>query len=101
MNSTLPRPLLAPPPEIPLPQAPLVRVLTQIKFPTILSIGTNDSEVAAFQEKIRSVYPILEREQGFTLVVGSPSAPPEVRPGVIWKFRDRKITGKSCLHLTL
>jgi hypothetical protein len=50
MNSTRATPLSGPlPPEIPLPQAPLVRVLTQIKFPTILSIGTNDSEVAAFQ----------------------------------------------------
>lgn len=78
------------PPEVPLLRAPLVRVLTQIKFPTILSIGTNDSEVAAFQERIRSVYPILEREQSFTLVVGSSSAAPEVRPGVIWKFRDLK-----------
>jgi uncharacterized protein (TIGR04255 family) len=91
MNSTPATPLSGPlPPEIPLPQAPLVRVLTQIKFPTILSIGTNDSEVAVFQEKIRSAYPILEREQSFTLVMSSPSAPPEVRPGVIWKFRDLK-----------
>ena len=78
------------PHEIPLPQAPLIRVLTQIKFPTILSIGTHDSEVAAFQNKIRSVYPILEREQIFNLVMGSPSTPPEVRPGVVWRFRDLK-----------
>lgn len=91
MNSTPTMPLSGPlPSEVALPQAPLVRVLTQIKFPTILSIGTNDSEVAAFQEKIRSVYPILEREQGFQLTMGSASAPPEVRPGVIWKFRDLK-----------
>lgn len=76
------------PPEIPLPQAPLVRVLTQIKFPTILSIGTNESEVSVFQDKIRSRYPILEREQSFSLVIGSSAAPPEVRPGVIWRFKD-------------
>ena len=91
MNSTLSTPLTGPlPSEIPLPQAPLIRVLTQIKFPTILSIGTNESEVATFQEMIRSVYPILDREQGFQLVAGSPSTPPEVRSGVIWKFRDLK-----------
>lgn len=89
MNSTLTMPLAGPfPSEILLPQAPLVRVLAQIKFPTILSIGTNDSEVAAFQEKIRSVYPILEREQVFQLVMVSQSVPPEGRPGVVWKFRD-------------
>lgn len=91
MNSTPAMPLSGPlPPEVPLPKAPLVSVLTQIKFPTILSIGTNDSDVAAFQEKIRSIYPILEREQSFNLVMGSPAAPPEVRPGVIWRFRDLK-----------
>lgn len=76
------------PPEVPLPRAPLVRVLTQIKFPTILSIGTSDSEVAAFQEKIRGIYPILEREQS-VMIVGSPNAP-EVRSGIVWKFRDLK-----------
>lgn len=91
MTFTPAMPLSGPfPAEVPLPQAPLVRVITQIKFPTILSIGTNDSEVASFQEKIRSVYPILEREQSFNLVINSPSAPPEVRPGVIWRFRDLK-----------
>lgn len=89
MNITPNMPLSGPlPSEIPLPQAPLIRVLTQIKFPTILSIGTNEGEVAEFQEKIRSVYPILEREQVFQLVAGSPSSPPELRPGVIWRFRD-------------
>lgn len=91
MNSTPSTPLSGPlPTEVPLPQAPLIRVLTQIKFPTILSIGTSDSEVSAFQEKIRSVYPILEREQVFQFAIGSSSAAPEVRPGVIWKFRDLK-----------
>ena len=89
---TLPAsPLSGPlPREVPLLQAPLIRVLAQIKFPTILSIGTDEREVATFQEKIRSVYPILERGQSFALVAGSPSIPPEVRPGVIWKFRDLK-----------
>lgn len=91
MTGTTTTPLSGPLPlEVPLPHAPLIRVLTQIKFPTILSIGTNDSEISVFQEKIRSVYPILEREQGFNLIMGSPSAPPEVRPGVIWRFRDLK-----------
>lgn len=89
MNSATATPLSGPlPKEIPLPQAPLVRVLAQVKFPTILSIGTNESEVAAFQEKIRSSYPILEREQSFNVVLGTPSTPPEVRSGVIWRFRD-------------
>lgn len=91
MTSPLAMPLSGPfPVEVHLPQTPLVRVITQVKFPTILSIGTSDSKMASFQEKIRSVYPILEREQSFNLVISSPSAPPEVRPGVIWRFRDLK-----------
>lgn len=90
MNNMSTSPLAGPlPPEVPLSSSPLIRVLAQIKFPTILAIGTNDNEIAAFQEKIRPIYPILEREQSFNLYT-SPSAPPEVRPMVIWRFRDLK-----------
>jgi uncharacterized protein (TIGR04255 family) len=91
MNCKNTTPLVGPSPsEIPLANAPLVRVLVQIRFPTILSIRTSDSDVASFQERIRSTYPILEREQAFNLVVSQQAAPPEVRPEVVWRFRDLK-----------
>lgn len=39
---------------------PLVQVICQLRFPTILDIGASDP--AAFQEAIRSRYPLYERE---------------------------------------
>ena len=55
MTTTLPQPMSGPSPaEVPLPQAPLVRVIAQVRFPTILSIR-NPDQVAAFQETVRSV----------------------------------------------
>ncbi len=49
------------PAEVPLSKAPLVRVLTQIKFPPILSIRKED-RIADFQEALRADYPHLHRE---------------------------------------
>ncbi len=91
MNSKTATPLAGPPPsEIPLTNAPLVRVLAQVRFPTLLAIRTSDSDVALFQEKIRATYPILEREQAFNLVAGTSDAPPELMKEVVWRFRDLK-----------
>lgn len=53
-------PLIATPPlEVPLDNAPLVRVIAQIRFPPILSIE-QQAFVGSFQEAIRAEYPILE-----------------------------------------
>ena len=52
MPENLPAPLGgSPPQEISLPRAPLVRVLTQVRFPGILKIE-DKGMVASFQEKI-------------------------------------------------
>ena len=60
---TDPRPLNpTPTPEVPLSRAPLVRVLAQARFPTILAIRDAD-KVASFQEALRETYPNLSREQ--------------------------------------
>jgi hypothetical protein len=50
-------PLVAtPPPEVPLINAPLVRVIAQVRFPPILSIE-QQAFVGSFQEAIRAEYP--------------------------------------------
>ena len=82
----LPEPLSGPAPrEVPLPRAPLVRVLAQVRFPPILAIAKAES-VAGFQEIIRSRYPILREEQTHMVVVGAGN--PEVRSEVVWRFSD-------------
>lgn len=75
-----------PPEEVPLTNAPLIRVLAQVRFPNILSIE-DKGFVASFQEAIRDVYPILQTEQSRGVVFG-PQGITQVEPKVIWRFRD-------------
>jgi uncharacterized protein (TIGR04255 family) len=82
-------PLMGPPPkEVPLPRAPLARVIAQVRFPEILSIR-NPDKVASFQEELRAQYPILTQDQVASLVMG-PSGPPapRVEESKIWRFAD-------------
>lgn len=82
-------PLVAvPPEEVPLNKAPLVRVIAQVRFPTILSIGER-SFVAAFQEEIRSEYPVLQPEQTHGFVI-TPQGLESTSPSMIWRFIDKK-----------
>lgn len=80
-------PLVAPlPPEVPLTDAPLVRVIAQLRFPEILSVEQRDF-VAPFQEAIRSTYPVLRQEQtqGFLL---APGAIAPAKAQTAWRFSD-------------
>jgi uncharacterized protein (TIGR04255 family) len=88
MTSEMPPPLSGPPPaEVPLPEAPLVRVIAQVRFPPILAIGDSKT-VAPFQETIRAAYPISEDERVHHIVLG-PSGGPNVKEGHVWRFGDR------------
>ena len=61
--SAIDNPLEAPTPEeVPLNDAPLVRVIAQLRFPEILSVEQREF-VAPFQEATRSRYPVLRQEQ--------------------------------------
>ncbi|MBK8264501.1 MAG: TIGR04255 family protein [Nannocystis sp.] len=80
-------PLSGPPPaEVPLTNAPLVRVIAQVRFPLIASIEKRDF-IGAFQEAIRATYPVLHAEQSRNLVL-SPDRPMETRATTIWRFHD-------------
>jgi uncharacterized protein (TIGR04255 family) len=80
-------PLIAPlPAEVPLKDAPLVRVLAQLRFPEILSVEQRDF-VAPFQEAIRSTYPVLRQEQTQGLLLGSGGVAP-AKPQLAWRFGD-------------
>jgi uncharacterized protein (TIGR04255 family) len=89
----LPRPLTGPPPsEVPLPRAPLARVIGQVAFPRILAIRNPDI-VAKFQEMIRATYPILSEDRMPHIVV-PPMGIPHVEEGVAWRFGDSDGTPK-------
>tara|TARA_B100000609_G_scaffold35711_1_gene26447 strand:+ start:830 stop:1702 length:873 start_codon:yes stop_codon:yes gene_type:complete len=78
-------PLIDPAPaEIPLKDAPLVRVVSQVRFPTIASIAKRDF-IAPFQEALRAKYPIL-REENILEVTFASDEPVKKEP--VWRFFD-------------
>ncbi|AFY91112.1 TIGR04255 family protein [Chroococcidiopsis thermalis] len=80
-------PLTAQPPEeVPLEEAPLIRVIAQVRFPPILSVEQK-AFVASFQEAIREQYPILQPEQTQGLVLSSQGLMPTT-PQITWRFID-------------
>jgi uncharacterized protein (TIGR04255 family) len=87
--ATEPCPLTGPiPADISLKNSPLTRVLAQVRFATVLSIGQAE-KAAEFQEKIRSDYPILEQEIAHEVAFGSnPSEAPAFKQSIIWRFID-------------
>jgi uncharacterized protein (TIGR04255 family) len=90
-------PLIASPPkEVPLKEAPLVRVIAQVRFPTILSIGEGNF-VAALQEAIRSQYPVLQPEQTRNFMISAQGLE-ESTSRMVWRFIDK--TEKWRISLT-
>ena len=79
-------PMVAPPPpEVPLRNAPLVRVIAQVRFPLVASIEKRDF-IAPFQEAIRRTYPVLRQEQtqGFVMTPTGPA--PFAQQAAAWRF---------------
>lgn len=72
--------------EVPLPNAPLVSVLSQVKFPLIASIGRQEF-IAPFQEAIRDEYPLLRREASQSLTVKADGTV-ETSTASLWRFSD-------------
>ena len=84
-----PRPLNPTPTrEVPLPRAPLARVIAQARFPPILSIRDPD-KVAVLQEALRETYPNLGQEQVHSLEMTG-GQPPNIRQGLVWRLADRE-----------
>ena len=76
------------PPEVSLPNAPLVSVLAQVRFPALLALR-NPDRVAGFQEAVRGQYPYLERQDVPTILVVSGGPPSQLGdPIVHWRFAD-------------
>lgn len=86
MNA-IPNPLTSPaPPEIPLPGAPLVRVIAQVRFPLVASVESQEF-IAPFQEAIRKEYPVLRQERAQSIFVGPKGATP-LAESKVWRFSD-------------
>src|SRR5260221_4763816 len=74
------------PREIWFPKAPLIRVVTRINFPVVVSIG-KPNFIAPSQEALRSVYPVLRREQALGVVFSNiPGTPLTPQTQTTWRF---------------
>lgn len=94
--STIGHPLLGPPPlEVPLTNAPLVRVIAQVRFPEVLTIEQRDF-VAPFQEALRATYPVLRQEQAHGLLLG-PGGMATAKQQLVWRFSDAEQTWRVSL----
>jgi len=83
-------PLSGPPPaEVPLPNAPLVKVIVQVKFPQLLKIS-DGKDLSEFQELIREDYPFLEPKEvdNQTIEIGPGGPKVQTSRSVIWGFQD-------------
>jgi uncharacterized protein (TIGR04255 family) len=70
-----------------LARAPLVRVIGQVAFPTILAIR-DASTVARFQERIRGQYPVLQPETVQQIQLALGNVPAKVEQETVWRFLD-------------
>lgn len=91
-------PLTGPPPaELPLPHAPLVRVLVQVRFPNILSVEKREF-IAPFQEAIRRDYSVLNEEKTRDMLLG-PEGVLTDSVNTAWRFLDRTGTWRVSLAM--
>lgn len=76
------------PKEVPLKNAPLIRVIAQMRFPTILSIE-NKGFVSSFQEAIREDYSILQPKKTQDFILGEEGLILPSDSKIIWRFMDK------------
>lgn len=74
--------------EVPLPRAPLERVISQIRFPRILAIR-NPDRVAEFQEFLHKDYPYLTEDQVHNIEMTGDQTP-NVQHSIIWRLADQE-----------
>jgi uncharacterized protein (TIGR04255 family) len=79
-------PFASPSPEqVSLPQAPLVRVIAQVRFPKSLAVEER-ATAAAFQKLVQVEYPVLRHEQIQTVIVGPEGTAQAAETS--WRFAD-------------
>lgn len=70
---------------VPLRNAPLVRVLAQIRFPDV-TVNPDREFISSFQKAIRKRYPQFVEEAAHAFAMGPTGI--NVSPSVVWRFRD-------------
>jgi len=76
------------PVEVPLDRSPLIRVIAQVRFPAIVSLGRPEF-IGPFQETVRPRYPILRKEETAGFVIGPGGVIAQRNEGPVWRFHDK------------
>lgn len=84
----VPTPFGDPVPEVPLPNAPLIAVIAQVRFPPVASIAREDF-IGPFQERIREAYPVMRQEREVSLVLTPQGVQAGGDSSPVWRFLDR------------
>jgi uncharacterized protein (TIGR04255 family) len=74
--------------EVPLKDAPLVRVLSQLRFPRLAALAVGDETANAFASAVASDYPIFDEQREMAVTItpeGVTQAPGAAR---VWKLRQ-------------
>ena len=79
--------------EIHLPNAPLVRVIAQVRFSSIVSIQKSEF-IAHFQESLRSEYPLVQSDKNLMINIFDSQ---DQREEVVWRFLDESKTWRITL----
>ncbi|MFF3276234.1 TIGR04255 family protein [Streptomyces chrestomyceticus] len=74
--------------DVPLPNAPIARVIGQLRFGTLSVLASGDDAAQAFVKELSSSYPFIEQghEQTFLFAPGQPAQQAEV--GKVWRLRS-------------
>jgi len=75
------------PADVPLPSAPLIYTVVQLRFPAVLDVERREF-VAPFQGAIRDRYPILRQEFVQTLTFQNAESSPQPVQQSVWRFSD-------------
>src|SRR5437016_1602757 len=87
MGSVIETPFGPPVEEVPLPAAPLVMVVVQVRFERVASI-LDEQFIAPFQEALRSAYPVMRAEQQAGILVAPDGRVTPTAGSNIWRLEE-------------
>src|SRR5215211_8195999 len=74
--------------EVPLRDAPLVRVLSQLRFPRLAAFAGGDQAANAFAVAVASDYPILDEQRELAVTITPEGVTQAPGPARVWKLRQ-------------
>lgn len=98
MGSTITSPLGPAVPTVPLPAAPILLVIAQVRFPLMTGVDAGGAFLASFQEAIRGDYEILRKEVELNVPIGQWPGPNQTNERIVWRFEDRNSAWRVRLY---